>query len=120
MSNSRRLGQPAITFGPDTVFLDFPRTDGDESRWPTNITPVVDVDSQVNFMEPLDVDESAQARKWRAAIGKAIATKLEMQGDRKRVTCSTSSYTSHRSQQTNMFCAIGLQAIDCSTTTKGP
>jgi hypothetical protein len=118
MSSSRRLGQPAISFRPDTVFLDFPRTDGDDSRWPTNTTRIVDADGQVNFMEPLDVDESGQARKWRSAIGKAIATKLEMQGDCKCVPCSVSSYTSHRSQQTNMFCAIGLLAIDCSTTTK--
>lgn len=80
---SRRLAQPSVTFPPNTVFLDFPRSDGDISKWPNNTTRVVDGDGQVNFMEPLDIDASAQARKWRASVGKAIATKLEMPGDRK-------------------------------------
>lgn len=79
---SRRVGQPSVNFGPNTIFLDFPRSDGDESKWPTNTTRIVDGDGQVNFMEPLDIDASAQARKWRASVGKAIATKLEMAGDR--------------------------------------
>lgn len=118
MSASRRLGQPVVAFPPEPIFLDFPRSDGDASKWPPNITRIVDADGQVNYMEALDVDESAQARKWRASVGKAVATKLEMQGDRKCVSGSTLSYTSHRSQQTNMFCVIGLQTIGCSTTTK--
>lgn len=79
---SRRLGQPSVVFPPNTVFLDFPRSDGDETKWPTNTTRIVDADGQVNFMELLDIDQSGQVRKWRASVGKAIATKLEMQGDR--------------------------------------
>ncbi|KAF9454321.1 hypothetical protein P691DRAFT_717785 [Macrolepiota fuliginosa MF-IS2] len=78
---SRRLGQPSVVFGPDTVFLDFPRSDGDDTKWPTNTIRVVDAEGQVNFMELVDIDASAQARKWRATVGKAIALKMEMPGD---------------------------------------
>ncbi|KAF5361973.1 hypothetical protein D9756_002341 [Leucocoprinus leucothites] len=78
---SRRVAQPSVTFGPSTVFLQFPRSDGNEARWPTNTTRIVDSEGQVNFMELLDAEESGQARKWRAGVGKAIAAKLEMQGD---------------------------------------
>jgi len=78
---SRRVSQPNIAFKSSTVFLDFPRSDGDSSVRPTNIIYSVDTEGQVNFHEPLDVEGSGHAKKWRAAIGKAVATKLEMQGD---------------------------------------
>jgi len=77
----RRTTEPSVTFGPSTVFIDFPRSDGDQSRWPTNTISIVDDEGQVNFMELLDVEASGHVKKWRAAIGKAVATKLEMQGD---------------------------------------
>lgn len=86
---SRRLGQQIVTFGPNTVFLDFPRSDGDVTKWPTNTTRIVDAEGQVNYMELLDVDASGHARKWRASVGKAIATKLGMPGDRKYTVLSS-------------------------------
>ncbi|KXN87418.1 Cryptic loci regulator 2 [Leucoagaricus sp. SymC.cos] len=79
--SGRRVGQPNVLFSPSTIYLDFPRSDGDATKWPTNTTRVVDGEGQVNFMEFLDIEESGQVRKWRASVGKAIATKLEMQGD---------------------------------------
>ncbi|KAJ3565793.1 hypothetical protein NP233_g7419 [Leucocoprinus birnbaumii] len=82
---ARRVGQPNVVFGPSTEFLDFPRSDGDPSRWPTNTTRVVDSDKQVNFMEALDIEGSGQARKWRAAVGRAVASKLGMQDSDKYV-----------------------------------
>jgi hypothetical protein len=79
------VGQPSVVFAPSTIYLDFPRSDGDETKWPSNTIYDIDSDGQVNFMEHLDIDQSGQVKKWRAAIGKAIATKLEMQGDRESV-----------------------------------
>ncbi|KAG0709404.1 hypothetical protein DFH29DRAFT_229175 [Suillus ampliporus] len=65
----------AIPANPN--FLDFPRSDGDPGKWPTNTTPTVDSEGHVNYMRVVALDESLSI-KWRVEVGAALATKLNM------------------------------------------
>jgi hypothetical protein len=60
-------------------WVEFRRSDGDPSRWPTNTTKVVDSEGNVNFMRPCGIDESL-CIGWRVTIGTAIALKMNMPG----------------------------------------
>ncbi|KAG1746514.1 uncharacterized protein EDB91DRAFT_1117321 [Suillus paluster] len=62
---------------PNPTFLDFPRSDGDPSNWPTNTTFAVDSEGHVNYMRVAALDESLSI-KWRVEVGASLATKLNM------------------------------------------
>lgn len=111
---SRRAPQPHTT---STVFLDFPRSDGDQLVRPANTIYNVDAEGQINFHEPLDVEENGHAKKWRAAIGKAIATKLEMQGDCMPYVMPSDRPDSFLQAITTSYGA-GQRAIKCIIITK--
>jgi hypothetical protein len=60
-------------------WIEFTRSDGSLDRQPTNTTPIVDENGQVNFMKPIALDEGF-AIGWRIAWGKALAAKLNYPG----------------------------------------
>lgn len=62
---------------PNATFLDFPRSDGDPSNWPTNNTPHIDSEGHVNYMRQAALDESLSI-KWRVEVAAALASKLNM------------------------------------------
>ena len=51
-------------------------TDGDPSRWPKNTVSNPDAEGNVNFMDPVSVEDGA-AIKWRLVIGQALAEMLD-------------------------------------------
>ncbi|KAH7921303.1 hypothetical protein BV22DRAFT_1122235 [Leucogyrophana mollusca] len=57
------------------TFIDFPRSDGDQSQWPTNTTKAVDQEGHVNFMRPVPLDESL-CIKWRREVGTSLAQRM--------------------------------------------
>ncbi|KAG2128579.1 hypothetical protein DEU56DRAFT_741948 [Suillus clintonianus] len=62
---------------PNPTFLDFPRSDGDPSKWPTNTSPHVDSEGHVNYMRQAALDEPLSI-KWRVEVAASLATKLNM------------------------------------------
>ena len=60
---------------PNPTWVEFPRTDGDSSKWPPNQTKIVESDGTVNWMRPVDIDESLCV-KWRTEIGPRVAAVL--------------------------------------------
>ncbi|KAG1795158.1 uncharacterized protein HD556DRAFT_1235927 [Suillus plorans] len=62
---------------PNPTFIDFPRSDGDPSNWPTNTTPHIDSEGHVNFMRQASLDESLSI-KWRVEVAAALASKINM------------------------------------------
>lgn len=61
--------------------IEFERSDGDETLWPTNNKRIVDGDGHVNFMHPVPIDDE-WAVKWRKAVGAGIANLLKYPGTR--------------------------------------
>ncbi|KAH7915297.1 hypothetical protein BJ138DRAFT_1170046 [Hygrophoropsis aurantiaca] len=66
-------GAHALPANPS--FIDFPRSDGDPSQWPTNTAKVVDGEGHVNFMRPVPLDESLSI-KWRREVGNSLAQRM--------------------------------------------
>lgn len=102
---------------PNPTFIDFPRSDGDPSNWPTNTTPHIDSEGHVNFMRQASLDESLSI-KWRVEVGAALASKLNMPRECFLSCTSHRSFISFFQQRATMFCKDGLRAIRCSITTK--
>ncbi|KAF9073278.1 hypothetical protein BDP27DRAFT_1417405 [Rhodocollybia butyracea] len=57
---------------PNPNYLDITHSDGNRDLLPTNTNRVVDSDGQVNFMQPVELDEGL-AIKWRVQVGAALA-----------------------------------------------
>lgn len=68
----RTGGSHALPPNPDWV--EFSRTDGDRSTWPTNTTYVV-TNGEVNYFRVVDIDESLSVM-WRKAVGPKIAEQM--------------------------------------------
>jgi len=79
MSTKRTVGQGGFSLPPNPSYIDFPRSDGDSSTWPTNTTRVVDADNAVNYYEHVDLDDTPN-KKWRVSVGDAVSLKLKMPG----------------------------------------
>lgn len=56
--SARRVSEKQFAIPPNAHFLDFERSDGDSSRWPSDTTQVIDSEGQVNFMKPIGLDET--------------------------------------------------------------
>ncbi|KAI0083928.1 hypothetical protein BDY19DRAFT_974809 [Irpex rosettiformis] len=69
----RRIGN-SHTLPPNPEWVDFPRTDGDQSTWPTNTTRIIN-GGEVNFFRPVDIDESLGIM-WRKVLGIKVADAL--------------------------------------------
>ncbi|KAJ7180727.1 hypothetical protein C8R46DRAFT_885527 [Mycena filopes] len=61
------------------AYIDFPRSDGDSTLWPTNTTRQIDDEGCVNFMHPVGLDEPLSV-KWRVGVGDAICVSLKLPG----------------------------------------
>ncbi|KAJ7043682.1 hypothetical protein C8F04DRAFT_1072948 [Mycena alexandri] len=61
------------------AFIDFPRSDGDSTLWPTNTTRIIDDEGCVNFMQPVPLDAPLSV-KWRVGAGDAICVALKLPG----------------------------------------
>ncbi|KAI9451685.1 hypothetical protein BJY52DRAFT_1125022 [Lactarius psammicola] len=60
---------------PNPVYLDFGKSDGDTKQLPTNTREVVDADGQVNYMKPLELDDSSNIH-WRSQVAMKVAERL--------------------------------------------
>ena len=74
---SRRHGG-GHTLPDDPTWIEFPRSDGDPRELPKNTTKVV-TEGQVNFMRPVDMDESLSVM-WRVVVGKELASRMNLPG----------------------------------------
>jgi hypothetical protein len=77
MSNRGLSNKHALPANPS--WIEFERTDGDQSLWPTNTTKNVDREGHVNYMRVSAIDESLSI-KWRVEVGKALAIIMELPG----------------------------------------
>lgn len=59
--------------------LEFVRTDGDESLWPTNNKRIVDGDGHVNYMHPVPIEDEWAVR-WRKGVAAGAANLLKLPG----------------------------------------
>lgn len=73
--------RPAETFSlsASPTYLDFLRTDGNVSSWPTQTTRIIDAEGHVNYYEPL-TPEHPQHIRWRTTVADAVARHLNMPG----------------------------------------
>ena len=69
-----RLEEPA-----NPTYIDFPRSDGNPTTWPTNTTRIVDSEDQINFFDYVPLTHS-QSVRWRMVVASAIAIELQMAG----------------------------------------
>ncbi|KAJ7224191.1 hypothetical protein GGX14DRAFT_648908 [Mycena pura] len=60
----------------DPVYIEFPHSDGNSNTWPKNTTEEIDDEGCVNYMRPVDLDESI-CIKWRVGVGDAISMQLK-------------------------------------------
>ena len=81
MSSKSRVSDKTYSLPPNPSWITFERTDGDESLWPhiSKTRPEIDSDGHVNYLRPVELDESASLR-WRHGIGMAVARQLELPG----------------------------------------
>jgi hypothetical protein len=77
--SARRVSEKGVTIPQNAHFLDFTRSDGDSSRWPTDTTEVIDNEGQVNFMKPVGIDDGPSIR-WRVGVGQGVAKGLNLAG----------------------------------------
>lgn len=67
--------------------LDFPRSDGDSSLWPSNTRRIVDQEGQVNYMHPMELDDPL-CIKWREELGRLVAERTGLPGQWNAKSCS--------------------------------
>ncbi|KIM44711.1 hypothetical protein M413DRAFT_442667 [Hebeloma cylindrosporum] len=74
-----RSRRPAENFSlaANPTYLDFLRTDGNVSTWPTQTTRIIDHEGHVNYYEPL-TPEHPQHIRWRTTVADAVARHLNM------------------------------------------
>lgn len=77
--SARRISEKTVEMPKNPQFIDFVRSDGNPSRWPTNTTRVVDSSGEVNYMQPLALDHP-QTMKWRLEVARGIAVATGMPG----------------------------------------
>lgn len=79
---SIRTATPKKAALPDNpIYLDFLRSDGDESLRPEKTECIVDSVGHVNWMEACALDDGRTIR-WRRGVALGVATKMKMPGAR--------------------------------------
>ena len=71
----RRQVQP-VTTTANPKWIEIEVSDADPCRWPDNMSSRPDEEGNVNFFRTIAVEHDA-AKKWRVAIGQALAEMLE-------------------------------------------
>ncbi len=79
LTMSIRKASTKHTLPANPSWLEFTRSDGNKSLWPTNTQRVVDHEGHVNYMRPAGLDESL-CIDWRKKVGLAVARALNMPG----------------------------------------
>lgn len=117
---SRKLGDAAISIPANATVLEFKRTDGNASLWPTNTTRIVESDGQVNFMRHLDLDAHTCV-KWRMQVARAVAIDKGMPGNAIRCAfCNVIDLTVSVGQRIRSMCwPAGQRGIGCLIIIKG-
>jgi hypothetical protein len=77
--SARRQYSDKHALPANPAWVEFERSDGNESLWPSNTTRIVDGEGHVNFMLPLDINEP-MCIKWRTEVGAAVAVALRLLG----------------------------------------
>ena len=77
--SARRQYSDKHALPANPTWVEFERSDGDENNWPSNTTRIVDREGHVNFMLPLEINESV-CLKWRTEVGAAVAVALKWPG----------------------------------------
>jgi len=77
MSNRSFSSKHALP--PNPAWIEFERSDGDQSLWPPNTTKSVDREGHVNYMRVASVDDPLSI-KWRVEVGKALGNLMELPG----------------------------------------
>ncbi|KAH8093278.1 hypothetical protein BXZ70DRAFT_1010503 [Cristinia sonorae] len=75
----RQVSKNSVHIPDDAIFLEFPRSDGAKSNWPSNTNRVVDGSGAVNYMSP-QTSEGAPSPIWRRGAGMHVALNLKMEG----------------------------------------
>ncbi|KAH6915929.1 hypothetical protein BKA70DRAFT_1556492 [Coprinopsis sp. MPI-PUGE-AT-0042] len=83
--SGRRVGAGRFTGLPsDAVYIEFPRSDGQTSKWPKNTTRIIESDGMVNYNEYVPLDHPT-SQKWRKDVGMMIALDQDMPNPEKVV-----------------------------------
>jgi hypothetical protein len=88
MSAKRPLATKAVVLPENPLWLEFTRSDGDSSTWPSNSRTqrVVDAQGHVNFHRVIELDES-HAVRWRTEVGAAVASQMGLPGNSQFFFC---------------------------------
>lgn len=68
------------TLPANVVYVEFPRSDGDSSTWPIETERKVDREGNVNYYQPVELNEST-AILWRKGAGGKVAEVLGLPGE---------------------------------------
>jgi len=66
----------AFSLPPNPKYIDFPRSDGTQTTWPSDTTRVVDHEGCVNYYDPLPLHH-VQHIRWRVLTADALALKYK-------------------------------------------
>lgn len=78
MSNRGTTNKYVLPDNPK--WIEFGKSDGDQSKWPTNNTKVVDSEGHVNYMRIDELDGNVSL-KWRIEVAKRVAVLMNMPGE---------------------------------------
>ncbi|KAK0432356.1 uncharacterized protein EV420DRAFT_1606000 [Desarmillaria tabescens] len=73
--SARRQYSDKHTLPANPTYRTIDYSDGKEELWPLNTTEIVDRDGHVNFMQPIELDNSIAIR-WRVSLGASMANAM--------------------------------------------
>lgn len=74
----RNIGTSGARVPSDPLWIDIPRSDGDQRWWPTNTTYIED-GGEINWMKVVDLDDDV-ALRWRLGVGNKISLDRSPEG----------------------------------------
>ncbi|KAL4248109.1 Cryptic loci regulator 2 [Abortiporus biennis] len=78
--SARKLNENVSIPADAELTPDFPRTDGEEKRWPTNTKRIV-TNGEVNYYRPCTLEDPVSIR-WRIIVGARVAEQLNLPAGR--------------------------------------
>jgi hypothetical protein len=117
----RNPGQKTLSIPENPHWLDFERSDGDPSTWPSGSRTerVVDSDGHVNFLRLVDPDELHGIR-WRLELASVLAHQMNLPGKYMSFVAEPPDAKCRLDFQRGqiMFSGRGQLVIGCTITTK--